>query len=113
MTNIWRVEQDGKVLGTVEAVSRKGACHAAYEQFGIAHDKRSSITVEKIAHTGGFVSEPPPTTFGDVACSFNPALANRRVIAFDPAGPGRDSCVEITVENGQIKDVRTLGRDPT
>lgn len=78
MTHIWVVKRGSEPLGTVEAVSRKGACHAAYEKFGIDHLKRSTISVEKAA-IGGIVSGPPPSLFGEslgeVVCSFNPALA--------------------------------------
>jgi hypothetical protein len=86
MTHIWNVMQGDKYLGTVEAVSRKGACHEAYEKFGIEQSKRNTISVEKIRHyvavdpaapgREGTVYTPySRTPFGDVVCSFNPALA--------------------------------------
>jgi hypothetical protein len=88
MTYVWIVKQDGKELGTVEAITRKGACHEAYEKFGIEQPKRNSISVDKTerrfiiaidpAAPGGegvAYTEVSRNALGDVVCSFNPALA--------------------------------------
>jgi hypothetical protein len=71
VTHVWTVHLDGKELGTVEAVSRKGACHAAFEKFGIEQPKRSLISVE-ILHRD---------------------LVRHRYIGVDPAAPGADKTV--------------------
>jgi hypothetical protein len=92
VSHVWTVKQGDTELGTVEAVSRKGACHAAFEKFGIAQPKRSSVSVEILhrdmvrhryigidpATPGGdktVYTEVSRHTLGDVVCSFNPALA--------------------------------------
>jgi hypothetical protein len=87
LTHVWTVYREGKELGTVEAVSRKGACHEAYEKFGIEQSKRNTISVEKaerrflaidLAAPGSdkmVYTEVSRHTLGDVTCSFNPALA--------------------------------------
>jgi hypothetical protein len=83
MMHIWTVKQGDKELGTVEAVSRKGACHAAYEKFGIEQPKRNLVSVEKlhrdlIRHRSGLQIAVDPggqDHNGEVVCSFNPALA--------------------------------------
>jgi hypothetical protein len=78
MMHIWTVKQDGKELGTVEAITRKGACHEAFEKFGIEQSKRNSITVDK---------------------------AERRFLAIDPAGPGDDKTVYSEVSRHGLGDV--------
>jgi hypothetical protein len=83
MSHIWTVTQEGKELGTVEAVSRKGACHAAFEKFGIEQPKRSAISVEIlhrdfVRHRSGLhigIDPGGQDYNGEVVCSFNPALA--------------------------------------
>jgi hypothetical protein len=87
MTYVWIVKQDGKELGTVEAITRKGACHEAYEKFGIEQPKRNSISVDKAERRFLAIDPAAPGadktvytevsrhTLGDVVCSFNPALA--------------------------------------
>jgi hypothetical protein len=86
VTHVWTVRQDGKDLGTVEAVSRKGACFAAYEKFDIQQSKRNTISVERQRYIVGIDPASPGREgtvytpysrmpFGDVVCSFNPALA--------------------------------------
>jgi hypothetical protein len=87
LTHVWIVYREGKELGTVEAVSRKGACHEAYDKFGIEQSKRNSISVEKAerrflaidpaapGREGTVYTEVSRHGLGDVICSFNPALA--------------------------------------
>lgn len=87
MTHVWTVYRDGIEIGTVEAVSRKGACHEAYDKFGIEQSKRNSISVEKDerrflaidpaapGREGTVYTEVSRHALGDVTCSFNPALA--------------------------------------
>jgi hypothetical protein len=84
MMHIWTVKRDGKELGTVEAITRKGACHEAYEKFGIEQSKRNSISVDKaglrefVRHRSGLEIgiDPGGQDYnGEVVCSFNPALA--------------------------------------
>jgi hypothetical protein len=92
VTHVWTVKQGDKELGTVEAVSRKGACHEAYKKFAIEQPKRSTISVEilhrdLVRHRYVGVDPAAPGAdktvytevsrhgLGDVICSFNPALA--------------------------------------
>jgi hypothetical protein len=89
MNHVWTVYREGEEIGTVEAVSRKGACHEAYEKFGIEQSKRNLISVEKAVrrflaidpagpgHEGMAYTEVSRHGLGDVICSFNPALAGR------------------------------------
>jgi hypothetical protein len=89
MTHVWTVKLDGKDIGYVEAVSRKGACHEAFEKFSIPQAKRNSISVARTDGSGVFIGIDPAVPgsdktvytevsrhgLGDVVCSFNPALA--------------------------------------
>lgn len=79
MNHVWTVKQDGKELGTVEAVSRKGACHEAYAKFSITPEKRKTLSVEKAERR--FLAIDP---------------------AIDPASPGSDQSVETGVKDGII-----------
>lgn len=45
--HLWVVRQGDKELGVVEAVSRKGAAHAAFAQFLIPPEKQKTISVHK------------------------------------------------------------------
>lgn len=72
MNHIWTVMQDGKRLGTVEAISRKGACHEAYSKFSIPHDKQKTVSVHRLT----FGIDPGGQDYsGEIVCSFNPNLA--------------------------------------
>lgn len=78
----WTVKRDGKEIGTVEAITRKGACFDAYEKFAIPHHLRHTIAVELetrdiIRHRSGLViAVDPASENGDehIVCSFNPNL---------------------------------------
>lgn len=74
MNHLWLVKQNGTPLGTVEALSRKGALHEAYDRFEIDHDKRKMVTVEKTQFFLGVDPAHGADAMAYVLCSFNPNL---------------------------------------
>jgi hypothetical protein len=97
VNHVWIVKQDGKELGTVEAVSRKGACHEAYEKFGIEQSKRNNISVEKAERR--FLAFDLGAGESGVVCSFNPALAH----------PSQDKTLETCRQRFPMDSLQFLG----
>lgn len=77
MEHKWTVKQDGKTLGTVTAVSRKGACHEAFEKFNVPPNLRNTMSVERQEMVIGGIDMASPDVDGQVVCSFNPELARQ------------------------------------
>jgi hypothetical protein len=104
VTHVWTVEQNGKELGTVEAVSRKGACHAAFEKFDISPEKQKTISVVRLTPVSADDEELTRELIGDIPRD----LVRHRsgvVIGIDPAKEGEEGTVYTEVSQDTMEHV--------